>query len=421
MAATGNSIRSLPAALSSLRGRPWLIIAVVITLGAVLETVARLDRFLPPVGAGFIALGLAALLLHGLRPHQFRTPIDLAVWASVLAGILAFVINSHGGSRLVAYAVVALFFYLSVGVQRAWQPGRVVVSLGAATAVAITAGWAVIQAVFDIDTGYCRARIEGGADGCFRDDTAIRVTGTFSNPNLLAPVLILLIPVGCVALRMAFGKKWGRILAAGLGLLGASALMLTLSRGGLVSMVVLCLAALALKNPSRRILVGTGLAVAAGIMVAFGTLLAKFSIGPRQDVYRESLELAREHPWGLGLGRSGPFLDQRIPGDQRFFHSHNLWLTWWVETGFLGLFAAFWLTVAITVVIIRGARRRDALVVAAGSGLAGFGVISLFDNPSFDTHVSLALWTVLSIAVSARHRRPPRVPPDGDEPSTLSP
>src|SRR3546814_5736498 len=114
--------------------------------------------------------------------------------------------------------------------------------------------------------------------------------------------------------------------------------MLTLSRGGAVSMVVLLVAALALRNPSRRTLVGTGLAVVAGIIVALGALLAKFSLGPRSDVYRESLEVWWENPWGVGLGRSGPFIDQRIEGDQRFYHSHNLWLTWLVETGFIGLF-----------------------------------------------------------------------------------
>src|SRR3546814_9044966 len=83
--------------------------------------------------------------------------------------------------------------------------------------------------------------------------------------------------------------------------------MLTLSRGGAVSMVVLLVAALALRNPSRRTLVGTGLAVVAGIIVALGALLAKFSLGPRSDVYRESLEVWWENPWGVGLGRSGPF------------------------------------------------------------------------------------------------------------------
>src|SRR3546814_10979064 len=136
-------------------------------------------------------------------------------------------------------------------------------------------------------------------------------------------------------------------------------------------MVVFLVAALALRNPSRLTLARTGLAVVAGIIVALGCLLAKFSLGPRSDVYRESLEVWWENPWGVGLGRSGPFIDQRIEGDQRFYHSHNLWLTWLVETGFIGLFAALWLTVAVTVAVVRGARRHDAMIVAAGSGQIG--------------------------------------------------
>src|SRR3546814_15509442 len=100
------------------------------------------------------------------------------------------------------------------------------------------------------------------------------------------------------------------------------------------------------------------------------------------------------------MGRSGPFIDQRIEGDQRFYHSHNLWLTWLVETGFIGLFAALWLTVAVTVAVVRGARRHDALIVAAGSGLAGFCVISLFVHLFFHAHVSLAIWPVLSYPIT---------------------
>lgn len=402
MANSVGNARAPMTAVTSLKGRPWLLLAAIFTLALTLEAVCRISRAIPPLIVILTVLGLLSLLRAGVRPGQLRTPVDLAIGASVVAGVIAFVINSHGGSRLVDCVVMAGLFYLSIGVQRAWQHGRIAVALTAAGAVLITAGWAVIQSLFNITTGYCRAKVTGGADGCWRDDTATRVTGTFSNPNLLSPVLILLIPIGCVALRLAFGKKWGRISAVALGLLGTSALMLTLSRGGMVSLAVLCVAALALRNPSRRTLVGTCLAVGAGIAVAVGALLAKFSLGPRADVYRESLELARENPWGVGLGRSGPFIDQRIPGDQRFFHSHNLWLTWLVETGFIGLFAALWLTVAVTLAVIRGARRRDGLVVAAGSGLAGFGVISLFDNPSFDIHVTLAMWTVIAVAVSVR-------------------
>jgi O-antigen ligase len=391
-----------------LHGRPWLLVAAAMALAVLIEMVARTSRFVPPVTAVLTAVGLVALLKVGVRPHHLRTPVNVAIFASVLAGVIAFVINSHGGSRLIDCFVLAGVFFLLIGVQRAWDQGRMAVALTAALAVFITASVGVVQGLFSIDTGYCRAKVAGGADGCWRDDTAVRVIGTFSNPNLLSPVLILLVPIGCVALRMAFGKKWGRILAAGLGVLGATALMMTLSRGGMASLAVLLVAALALRNPSRRTLVGTVLAVAAGIMVAMGALLAKFSLGPRRAVYRESLEVFWQNPWGVGLGRSGPFIDQRIPGDQKFFHSHNLWLTWLVETGFLGLFAALWLTAAVTLTVIRGARRHEALVVAAGSGLAGFGVISLFDNPSFDTHVAIAMWTVVAVAVTPRgpRRRP---------------
>ncbi|HEY1134739.1 MAG TPA: O-antigen ligase family protein [Nocardioides sp.] len=400
-------IRTGPA--GELRGP--LAVAVAAALMVVVATVVvRLSA--TPVAA-IAAAGLLALLRSGLGWRALRTPLDLAVVAGLAAGALAFVVNGHGGSRLWAHAVFALVFYLLVGVQLAWRHARTALALAAAATVATTALVAVGQWFLGWDTGYCRAEIVGGADSCERAVTAVRVVGTLTNPNLLAPVLVLLVPVGCVALRRTLGQRWGRrpaqAASIALGALGTTALVMTLSRGGLVSLAALTVAALALRNPSSRTLVGSALGVAAGIAVAFGALFAKFSLGPRTEVWKVSLDLVREHPWGVGLGRSGPFIDQRIPGDQRFFHSHNLWLTWLVEAGLPGLLAALALSVALVVVVVRGARRGDALSVAAGVGLAGFAVISLFDNPSFRTTVAVPLWTVVAILVAgeleARRRR----------------
>ncbi|MFW6775894.1 O-antigen ligase family protein [Nocardioides sp. CPCC 205120] len=400
-------------AWSSLRREPWLAVAVVATCLALLDAVVRVStRSFVTVVPTLVVVGLVALHRAGVRPAALRTPLDLAVGAGLAAGGVAFVVNGlHGGRRLVECVVMAAAFYLFVGVQRAWAHGRTALALTGALAVGIAAATAVVQWVTGADTGYCRAEIVGGADGCQRSDTAVRAIGTLSNPNLLAPVLVLLVPVGCVALRAVLGRRRGRVVAATLGVLGAAAVATTLSRGGLVSLGALGVAALALRYPSRRTLVGAGLAVGAGIVVAFGALLARFSIGPRADVYRESLGLVREHVWGVGLGRSGPFIDARVPGDQRFYHSHNLWLTWLVEAGTAGLAATLWLTLAVVIVVVRGARRGDALVVAAGCGLAGFAVISLFDNPSFRQSVAIPLWAVVAIAVA--HEVVPRRS-DGD-------
>ncbi|MDF9717786.1 O-antigen ligase family protein [Nocardioides sp. ChNu-153] len=389
-------------AWSSLRHEPWLAVAVVASCLALFDAVVRLStRNLVTVVPAFLALGLVALHRAGVRPSALRTPLDLAVGAGLAAGGVAFVVNGlHGGRRLVECAVLVAAFYLFVGVQRAWAHGRTALALTGALAVGIAAATAVAQWVTGADTGYCRAEIVGGADSCQRGDAAVRAVGTLSNPNLLAPVLVLLVPVGCVALRAVLGRRRGRVAAASLGVLGAAAVATTLSRGGLVSLGALGVAALALRYPSRRTLVGAGLAVGAGVVVAFGALLARFSIGPRADVYRESLGLVREHVWGVGLGRSGPFIDARVPGDQRFYHSHNLWLTWLVEAGTAGLAATLWLTLAVVLVVVRGARRGDALVVAAGCGLAGFAVISLFDNPAFRQSVAVPLWAVVAIAVA---------------------
>src|SRR3546814_7616256 len=102
MATSVGKSRATRVTAPSLPDRPWLGVASVIGLGVVLESVLRVTRFVLPVAPAFVAFGLIALVLAGVRPRHVRTPVDLAIGASVLAGIIAFVINSHGGRRLIA-------------------------------------------------------------------------------------------------------------------------------------------------------------------------------------------------------------------------------------------------------------------------------------------------------------------------------
>ena len=192
----------------------------------------------------------------------------------------------------------------------------------------------------------------------------------------------------------------------GVGVLG---ILTTGSRAGILALAAMSLAFLVLRRPTTPWLLAGGaiglLAVAGG-----GAVAARGGrVGVRADVWAAAVDLVRENPLGVGLGRTGALLDARIPGDEAFRHAHNLWLDMLLAAGPLGLLATCGLTVVAATCVVRAARRGSAAGIALGASLAGFGALCLVDDPVNAVRNADAAWLVLGLAVGAgdavRHRR----------------
>lgn len=358
-----------------------------------------------------VAVGLLALLATVRRVDRaslaWRWPFDLCAAALLLAAAVP--AHRYGTwPEWRALATGVAIAWLAAGVMRASVESWRAITLVAFGAV-LTAGLTgVRQTVQGIPTGFCRGALDGTADSCGHADVMVRAIGTFGNPNLLSAFLVLLVPLAA-AYAAGHTQRQARAvgyLGAGVGVLG---ILATGSRAGILALAAMLLAFLVLRRPTTPRLVAGGVLAALGIIGGGLAVALGGRVGVRADVWSASVDIAREHPLGVGLGRTGALLAARTPGDEAFRHAHNLWLDALLSTGPLGLAATLGLTVFGATCVVRAARRGSAAGIALGVALVGFATICLVDDPVNAVRNADAAWLVLGLAVGAghavRHRR----------------
>lgn len=354
-----------------------------------------------------VLLGLAAVAAAGAR--HLRTPFDAAVALLLVAAAVSTALAGQPWAPWRGVLTSVGVFYLTVGVRRVVPGSWPALALLALVGVAVAGTSAVRQVANETATGFCRGALDGSADLCTGTEM-IRATGTFTNPNLLAAFLVLLLPLAAASASGLADRASRRVGAAAV-VVGYAAVLLTASRGGIVAAVAGVAAYVVLRRPTRRRLLLAGAATAAAVGVA--AIVAGSRLGVRGDVWAAAVGLVVDDPFGVGPGRAGALIDAAIDGDEAFAHAHNLWLNWAVEAGVAGVVAALVLTATAAVVTVRATARGSAAAAAAGAGLAGFAVMSLADHPAGAARISIVLWAVLALV--AAEARPRRVqPPEGN-------
>jgi hypothetical protein len=249
-----------------------------------------------------LGIGLVAATVAGVRPRQWRTPLDLPILGLVLATAVATVAAGQEWSAWRGVLTAVAAYYLVVGVRRAMPGSDAGLGLLALIGVAVAATTAARQIANDTDTGFCRGALDGSADFC-GPGTAIRAIGTFWNPNLLAAFLVLLLPLAAAA-AMALADRASRLLGAGVVALGYVAVLFTASRGGIIAAVAGAAVFVALRWPSRWTRMGL---LAGAVTAACGLLfllVTGASVGVRADVWTAAVRLVIGNPLGVGPGRS---------------------------------------------------------------------------------------------------------------------
>jgi hypothetical protein len=224
--------------------------------------------------------------------------------------------------------------------------------------------------------------------------TSNRVFGTLGNPNSLAGFLVVAFgPV--LAWIWVRGRgwdarvRWGTMALAG-GLM-VWCLMLTGSRGGLVSLVAAALAGAACMagTVTRRVLWGT-LAVAVVVAAVFLGMKQRGtgSMSARQEYWQGAVAIARDHLWlGTGPGTFGSVYPMYKTGQNEEAQlAHNNYLQMWSDSGVLAflVFTAMWLVAVKDAFRLARQRAGDAAAVAICASLAGWAVHGLVD---FDLYV----------------------------------
>lgn len=261
-----------------------------------------------------------------------------------------------------------------------------------------------------------------------------RAAGPFGEPNRYAQILIVLLPLA-IALRRHGSARPERLAAAAAAVLVLAGVLLSFSRGALLSLALLTPAAMAVRWLRLRhvaALVLCTIVVAGWIAPGLGKRVTSITgvaalVSDRPDARADGAIRGRatemlaaawvflDHPiLGVGPGQYMPVYSaeyqQSIPVRFRDRHeprrAHNLILELGAETGSVGLIC-FSLIIAALLVRLHRARRawlparpdRAELALAFAFAITAYLVTGLFLHLAFERY----LWLLLALAAASVH------------------
>ncbi len=328
-----------------------------------------------------------------------RTPYEIPILLLLLAGAIAVFVPPDRWHALGLYRAYFLepiaIFYIAVDLlRRPADVRRVLLGLGIGTSI-----FAVLNVA---------AFIVSLAQGTFdlgRPPTALYTSGPEVAMYLEPP---LALAAGFV---MFANQRRDRLMALAWMAFLVPALTVTFSRGAYLAIAVLALVAIA----SSRV----RLPLAAGIVVVVVALLqvplvqrrfaGQFDLGDSQttirgrlSIFTDTLAMLRDHPiFGTGLGG----YHYLFRGNVLEIYPHDVWLTFWVEVGLLGMVAFALIFFGLLYRGWRAFRRASGFQRALLWGVSGsfvlWGVHGLVDSPYWKNDMSVEFWILAALELVA--------------------
>jgi putative inorganic carbon (HCO3(-)) transporter len=215
--------------------------------------------------------------------------------------------------------------------------------------------------------------------------------------------------------------RWRWLGAAWLSITGL-ALLLTLSKGAYLALIVLgVIVILRLRRWMLPLLAGlvvVALLISRIPLVAQRIATSENSLVGRFQIYGATIRSMQEHPI-LGAGIGGFDYIYRRHASQPY--PHDIWLTFWVELGLLGLIA---FAIIFFGLLWRGWRalpRTEGFYRVALWGVLGalvlWGIHGLADSPYWKNDMSVEFWVLAAIELAAigsiaAKSKPLSVPPE---------
>lgn len=334
---------------------------------------------------------------------SLRSPYLLPVAAFIVAGAISVAVAPDRRAALGIYRAyliepIGFFFVLATAVRKVRQLSLILGGLALAGVVVSIANTAVVL------------------DAILHHTLNPAVTGPvviYTNANDVALFLVPLIAVaGSICLYAADRRQ--RLVSAAFLVVATVATLLSFSRGGYLALAAVTIG-LAVSHRRRWWLLA---AAAAGALVLILippinhrlAVEVNFSNGSntlvgRFELWRVSLKMLEQHIF-FGAGLSG-FAQTIAPlwnptHIDRFIYPHNILLTFWSETGLLGLASFAGIMVTAFVQSWKGWRGGDIDLgpIELGVLLAMVAVVvhGLVDVPYFKNDLSLEFWALLGLA-----------------------
>jgi putative inorganic carbon (hco3(-)) transporter len=295
-----------------------------------------------------ITLGVGRELLRG-RKVSIATPLDLPMltFLAVVALSVGMAPN-HGRAALdlVTVASSVLLYYLVVYLIRDAKQARYLI-----LTLLFTAGALAVLGLLERFTGYS---VLGQVMTSWT--AGVRVRGTFKDPNIFAAYVMA---AGAFAAPVVLEARTRLLRWGGLALIAlmALALFVTFSRGAWLGAALAALLVLVFSRIDARAKVAIVLIVVLAVPVAFAALPQKFIEGKLSNLQQDpsaqarvlmaesAWRIARDNPWGVGIGAYPDVFPAYRFGAVRagLIESHTAYLTLLVEVGFFGLALFLWM------------------------------------------------------------------------------
>lgn len=394
---------------------PWYIsaarIMLIVTVLAVFAEAfadllpdAPLFSFITPLRA-LLGVGLVAAIVARPKWQTFSTAIDLPILGLVGCSMAYIVLGRGVGSSWRALVTAVLAYYLIVALRRALDNDATSVIMTTCLFAGAFAGLLVMTDLNNgVQTEFCRVPWNPANNDCDAPGAISRAQGPFSNPNLLAAFLLVMIPLSLPSAITARGLAH-KTLAWSAVFLSVAAFFLTMSRTAILAIVPMAVCFLLLSKPTKnriRLFVW-GAAGTALLLIAFTFTQASTLFGSRTDLYHGAWRIIARHPEGVGIGRAGAVLQAELPGQEPFAHAHNLWLNWLLELGPVGL--TMWLIIPLLAMwrTVRACIDGDTYAPFIATALVGILVASFADHPANVSRIAYMVWATLALSMTCGH------------------
>lgn len=326
------------------------------------------------------------------RPVMTRYEIPIVVLL-VAGAVSVFVAKDHRGALGLyrAYFVEPiLIFYVAVDlIRRVEQVAAMLAALAIGSSV-----FAVLNMIVFTQALLAHAVHVGTAPNALYGD-ANYVAMYLEPPVAMAVGLIL----------FATTPRW-RVAGAAWFAITATALLLTFSKGSWLALGGVVFA-MALSVPRWGVPILIGSAALAFLLsriplIAQRLSLTDVSIGGRLSLINGTLKMLRGSPlFGFGLGGYSFQFRGQVPE----IYPHNIWLTFWVEVGLIGMVAFAVILFALLWQGWRAWARADEIYRPAAWGasaaLVAWFVHGFVDSPYWKNDMSTEFWVLAALIVVA--------------------
>jgi putative inorganic carbon (HCO3(-)) transporter len=351
-------------------------------------------------------------LIIGKRSLRFDL-LDISVFAfMVLMFFGGFVALSRASIKpMLVYVVFMLSYFLVVNLIRSQEWVKRCIN-GAVFSCVIVSLYGLYQNFFGmVEQTWQDSNMFSNIEG--------RVVSTFSNPNVLAEYLIMLLPL-ILAMFIIASSPRSKLALAFAGAITAGCLIYTWSRGAWLGFLIGILVFLLMysKNTLTALLFGAlgvpflPLILPSSIIQRFLSIgnLGDSSTSYRVNIWRGVVRMLKDYfSSGIGIGNDSFRLVYplyALSGIETAPHAHNLYLQIFIEIGIVGLFVflAVMFIYAQSSITLHVEERRPTKLISTAifSGLLAVLAQGMTDYIWYNYRVFLMFWLMLGLGAAVR-------------------